>query len=93
MCASQTIKNKSCFPMITDDNDKLMINDKSHKLLFFFMFCIIRSMGVTLWNYIANIFPFLRKEIIRDFKRPGEKKTKTISLLSCILKICIFYGM
>ena len=78
--------------MITDDNDKLMINDKSHKL-FFLMFCIIRSMGVTLWNYIVNTFPFLRKEIIRDFKRPGEKKTKTISLLSCILKICIFYGM
>lgn len=63
--------------MVTDGNDKLIINDKSHKVFFK---CSVSS---DLWGnivelYIKYISFFKERNYQRDFKRLGEKDKNDI---------------
>lgn len=53
-----------------------MTTDVNHTSFFLLMFCIIRSMEVTLWNYIVNIFSFLGKQLSEILRGQKEKRQK-----------------
>lgn len=52
--------------MITDDNDKLMINDKSHKLLFFFYVLYHQIYGSNIVELYSKYISFFKE---RNYQR------------------------